>query len=194
MTRPRTLAALSLAAIAMAAPFAAESIPPVEKYPGRIGVVAPDATSEGVWDGTWAFNSVDSKMALWMRTKRGKTEMRLRYDSGLAPVSFETDWAGNAEYHAFEKPATFRFKPTKTTADRIEGTWFWDYQFLTMGRREKGTFTLYRALDGRSLIFHFDTYEVVETHKDKTRRSDTPPLWAFFKASKYQALWDELPF
>jgi hypothetical protein len=196
MTRLDRLArcAALVAAIALTAPHAQESTPPIDKYPGRIAAYAPEPTTEGIWDGTWAFQSVDSKMALWMRTKRSKTELRLRYESGIAPVGFETDWSGEAEYHAFEKPATFRIRPTLITPDRIEGTWFWDYQFRSMGRMEKGTFTLYRALDGRSLVFRFDTYEVVETHADKTRRSDTPPLWAFFKASKYHALWDELPF
>ena len=183
------------AVLVLLAQVPAEAGPTPPTNPGSAGVFIPEATSDGNWEGTWFFTSVDSKMALWARTRRSKTEMKLRYDSGLAPVSFETDWSGNASYYAFEKPATFRFKLTKTTSDRIEGTWWWDYQFQSMGRTEKGTFTLFRALDGRLMVLRFDTYELTETRNGKTGRSTSLPAWTFGKASKFHdVLWDELPF
>ena len=191
--RRAVLVPLLLCWLSALVPAGAGPTPPT--HPGRPGVFIPEATNAGNWEGTWYFNSVDSKMALWMRTRRSKTEMKLRYDSGLAPVSFETDWSGNATYYAFEKPATFRCKLTKLTPERIEGSWSWDYQFQSMGRSEKGTFTLFRAMDGRILVFKFDTYELTETKNGATGRSNTLPAWTFAKASKFpDALWDELPF
>lgn len=192
-SRLRQAAAALLVPLALLPAAAAGPAPP--EYPGRAGVFAPDPTNEGNWDGTWFFNSVDSKMALWVRTKRARTELKLRYDSGLAPVSFETDWAGNASYYAFEKPATFRLKVTKTTPEKLEGTWDWDYQFRSLGRTEKGKFEIYRALDGRVMVFRFTEYELTETQHGKTGRSNTLPIWTFIKVSKFHdVLWDELPF
>ena len=168
--------------------------PPTSRFPGRVSVYVPEPTQVGNWDGTWYYASVDAKMAIWMRTRRGTPEVKLRYQSGAKDLSFETDWEGKASYYAAEKPATFEIHITRGDSSEIEGRWLWDVQFGTSGRTENGTFTLFRAQDGRIMVLKFQDYELVVTRGGKTFRTDQPPIWAFTKASKRQVLWDELPF
>ncbi len=173
------------------APCLAQGAP---RPPGRIAVHLPDPSDEGTWDGTWSFQSVAMRMALWIRTRQRTIEIKLKYDGLHQPSLFETDWNGDASYYSSEHPATFRMHKTKADANRIEGTWFWESQFGNSPRVENGKFTLYRALDGRTLVFRFDDFELTTTRRGKPYRSEIPPVWTFQKVSKRQALWDEIPF
>lgn len=163
-------------------------------HTGRLGVYVPEPTSTGTWEGTWSYNSADAKMVLWMRTHKNRTEVKLRYESGRKPLTFETDWNGDASYYTAERPATFRLHLTRSHPDRIEGTWTWDSPFGNATRNENGIFTLSRALDGRTLVFAFNEYDLSITRGARVTQSSTPPVWTFSKVSKRQALWDEIPF
>ncbi len=163
-------------------------------HSGQMGVYLPERTQEGDWDGTWYYTSVEMKMVLWLRTHKGKTAMKLKYESGQRPVTFETDWNGDASYYTAEKPATFQVHVTKSDPGQIEGTWFWETQYGRFPRIEQGTFVLFRALDGRTMMFKFTDFELSMSRQGQPYRSNLPPLWTFLKASKRQALWDEIPF
>jgi len=162
--------------------------------PGHTSVYVPDPSDEGNWDGTWSYQSTAMKMALWLRTRNGTTELKLKYESLHRPNTFETDWNGDATYYVGEQPATFRMHRIGGDANRIQGTWFWESQSGNSPRVENGKFTLFRALDGRTLVFRFDEFELTTTRRGQAYRSQIPPVWTFVKASKRQALWDEIPF
>jgi len=162
--------------------------------PRRTSIYVPDPTNEGSWDGTWMYQSVAMKMALWMRTRKGVTEFKLRYESLQRGNAFETDWNGDASYYASEYPATFQMHRTQGDANRIEGTWFWESQSGSTLRVEKGKFRLFRALDGRTMVFRFEDFELSTSRRGQPYRSAIPPVWTFVKVSKRLALWDELPF
>ena len=85
-------------------------------------------------------------------------------------------------------------KLTRMTQNDLDGTWKWDARLASSSRNETGKFTMFRALDGRTLVMEFTEYELVVIGRQKTVRSTQPPAWTFVKASKREALWDELPF
>lgn len=191
-------AAAILVAVLLAAMAARAALPPRKSdtpgFTGQAGVFVPERTEDGIWDGTWFYNSVDAKIALWMRTRRGKVEARVRYQSGKASIGFETDWTGVAAYHAFEHPASFAIKFSKTGPGEIAGTWSWTTRLHASTRTENGSFTLFRARDGRTLVMEFKDYELVTIRPTGSARATTSPAWTFLKASKREALWDEIPF
>jgi len=193
--RSQRLAALALVVSTLCAggafPVLAQKVP---SYSGQVGVYVPERTEAGTWDGTWYYNSVTMKMALWMRTRRGKVEVKVRYESGRGPLAFETDWTGAASYYSDAQPASFAMKLGKTGPADIEGTWDWTTRYRSTSRTETGKFSLYRARDGRTLVVKFNEYELVSIRDGKTARVTTAPVWTFLKASKREALWDEIPF
>lgn len=192
-----TVAVLALAALTAWAsdpPGNIRELPRPDAQFGRSGVLLPDSTAAGVWDGTWMYLSRDSQMAFWMRTQNGVPQMKLQYQSLAAPEAFETDWDGKAVYYIAGQPATYEIKLSKREKDALEGTWSWDVQFPDSGRAENGQFAMYRAGDGRSLVVRFDAFERTVRRGDQVTRYDVAPVWTFRKASKRLVLWDELPF
>lgn len=169
-------------------------LPSKSSYPGQQGVFVPVRSDEGVWDGTWYYNSIECKIVIWLRTRRGKVEARARYQGLNRPIGFESDWKGTSAYYNAEQPSLFELKFSRTTPTDLDGTWKWDTRLANSSRNEAGTFTMFRALDGRTLVVEFKEYELVMISRDKTARITQAPTWTFIKASKREALWDELPF
>lgn len=186
------LAIAALATLAAAAPIFAQMIP---RHSGRVEAAVPDPVTDGDWNGTWYYASAECKMALWMRTgPKGKVELKLRYDSLSRPISFETDWTGSADYYISAKRSTFRIALAKTGRDRLEGTWSWSSELPGELRTERGSITLFRAFDGRQLVFRFHDFEAFATTRKGTGVTDVAPVWTFLKGSRRLVLWDELPF
>jgi hypothetical protein len=157
-------------------------------------VVVPDRTSEGNWDGTWVFATRDAKYALWLRTTRGRTQARLRYQSISSPETFETDWDGKVTYALAGMPVTFALTFERADPLLLEGTWDWNAEFADSARKESGAFEAFRSGDGRSLVFRFKSFQRTVRRKENVRTTEALPVWTFRKVSKRQALWDELPF
>ncbi len=164
-------------------------------YPGRTGIGAPERTDAGVWDGTWYYVYRDGRFGIWIRRgKDGKPELKLQYQSLSAPEAFETDWSGKATYYLSGQPATFEIQLDQRDEKTMHGRWKWEVQFEDSGRTESGTFTLYRAGDGRQMVMKFDPLERVIRRRDQVKRYNVASTWTFLKGSKRLALWDELPF
>jgi hypothetical protein len=146
----------------------------------------------GVWDGTWFYSSRDARIMVWMRTQDGKPELKLQYQSLASAESFETDWTGKASYYLAGEPASFDCHLTEGDANTIRGTWDWRVEFDDSGRSEVGTFTIYRAGDGRQLLMRFDTLERKVRRRDEIQKHSLATAWTFMKASKRIVLWDEV--
>jgi hypothetical protein len=150
------------------------------------------ATDLGRWHGTWTHVHRDGRTAMWIDESGEKIRVRIQYQGTSKPEGFVTDWDGAATYIFAGEPGTFEMKITEADENRIHGTWFWDVQFESVGRSERGTFMLYRVGDGRQLTFDFSEFESVLRKGDKVSRYDGAAAWSYRKVSKRIALWDEV--
>ncbi len=160
-------------------------------------VVIPEESGAGVWDGTYVFSCRDFRIGMWLRTKNGVPEMKMRYQSLQSPETFETDWNGKASYYVSGQPATFEITYKNRDAKHIEGSWHWEVESVDRGRVDDAVFTLFRSGYGRSAVFKFDKMEQQVRAQQKVRRFPAvpPPSWTFAKVSKrVDVLWEELPF
>jgi len=164
----------------------------VDYGPGDVAM--PPRTDAGDWNGTWFYENRDCMIAMWMRTRNGKPEVKLQYLSRASPEAFETDWSGKASYYIAGQPASFEIALKQREANQIRGTWSWDVEFADSGRIEEGGFTMFRAGNGRQLVMKFEKLERVIKRRESASRHDITTTWAFTKVSKRQALWDEIPF
>lgn len=188
------LAAVILAAFA-AAGFASEE---KTNLPGPgtdvVGIMKSDETSLGSFDGTWMYVNRDSRFAMWIRTKDGKRQVRLQFQSLAGPESFETDWDGKAVYYMAGQPVTFELKLDDAGADRMTGTWTWIAKLEHSGRTETADLLIYRTAYGRSINMDFKNYAKTLTRDGKDRTVRVPTSWSWTKISKREILWEELPF
>jgi len=153
-----------------------------------------DPTSVGSFDGTWMYVNRDMHFALWIRTKNGVPQVKLKYQSLANPEAFESDWDGKAIYYLAGNPVTFELKLGESTVDRIVGKWSW---VLTVGnslRRETADIVMYRTVYGRSLLMDFVNYEKTITSNGKNKIMRAPVVWNWTKLSNRELLWEELPF
>ncbi len=160
-------------------------------------VLVPEDTGAGIWDGTYVFSCRDFRIALWMRTRDGVPEMKMRYQSLQTPETFETDWNGKASYYVSGQPGTFELSYKSRDARRIEGSWHWTVESVSRTRTDDAAFTLFRSGYGRSAVFKFDKMEQEIRAQQQVRRypATPPPVWTFAKVSKrVDVLWEELPF
>jgi hypothetical protein len=153
-----------------------------------------EPTNAGTFDGTWMYVNRDMHFALWVRTKNGAPQVKLRYQSLASPEAFESDWDGKAIYYLAGNPVTFEFKLGECTADRIVGKWSW---VLTVGnamRRETADIVMYRTLYGRSFLMDFVNYEKTITENGKNKIMQAPVVWNWAKVSNRELFWEELPY
>jgi len=160
----------------------------------RLMILKDEPTLAGSFDGTWMYVNRDMHFALWVRTKNGVPQVKVKYQSLASPEAFESDWDGKSIYYLAGNPVTFELKLGECTADRIEGKWSW---VLTVGnalRRETADIVMYRTLYGRSLLMDFVNYEKTITSNGKNKIMKAPVVWNWAKISNRELLWDELPF
>ncbi len=153
-----------------------------------------DPTSAGTFDGTWMYVNRDLQFAMWIRTRNGVPQVRVKYQSLASPEAFESDWDGKALYYLAGNPVTFEFKLGECTADRIVGKWAW---VLTVGnslRRETADIVIYRTQYGRTLLMDYVNYEKTITSGGKNKIMQAPVVWNWAKVSHRELLWEELPF
>jgi hypothetical protein len=190
--RISTLCAVAAAAAMLVALAPAARAQGGDRDFGKWDIVVPVRTDAGVWDGTWYFVSRDNRMVMWLRTTDGKPELKLQYQSLASAEAFETDWTGRASYYLAGEPATFDCTLTQRDANTLQGTWNWKLEFEDSSRTENGTFTIYRAGDGRQLVMRFDELERQLRRHNEIRRYPMKTSWTFTKASKRLLLWDEV--
>jgi hypothetical protein len=162
--------------------------------PDRQMIHKDEPVTAGTFDGTWMYVNRDTHFAIWVRTKNGAPQVKLKYQSLASPEAFETDWDGKAIYYLAGNPVTFDFKLGESTADRIVGKWSW---VLTVGnslRRETADIVMYRTLFGRTFLMDFVNYEKTITSQGKNKIMQAPVVWNWAKVSNRELLWEELPF
>jgi len=192
VTRLRWVAAgtLVLGLLSTARPAPAQSL----MY-GRTEVSAPERTDAGEWTGTWYYASRIRKMALWIREERGEVQIRLRLlGQAGSRESFVTDWNGRSEYVYAAKPASFALEIDESDENTVTGRWVWDLGTEELGRSETANVTIYRAGHGRQMVWAFKNFRHDYRGSDAQATELENVIWTFHKASRHQALWEELPF
>ena len=157
-------------------------------------IMKSDPTNAGSFDGSWMYVNRDSRFAMWIRTKNGKRQVRLQYQSLASPEAFETDWDGKSIYYMGGKPVTFELKLTDQTADKLSGSWAWVLKFETSGRVETADVVLYRTMYGHTMNMDFNNYAKTLTRSGVDRTVKVPTSWSWTKVSKREILWQEMPF
>ncbi|HEX4823277.1 MAG TPA: hypothetical protein VFV19_03095 [Candidatus Polarisedimenticolaceae bacterium] len=159
-----------------------------------VGLMKSDPTNVGTFDGTWMYVNRDSHFALWIRTKNGKRQAKLQYQSLAGPEAFETDWDGKATYYMAGHPVTFELKLASADANKLSGAWNWDLEIGDSARKEKADIVVYRTVYGRTLQMDFNNYEKTIRKNGVDQTAKVPTSWAWIKVSKRELLWAELPF
>jgi hypothetical protein len=153
-----------------------------------------EPTSAGSFDGTWIYVNRDMHFALWIRTRNGVPQVKVKYQSLASPEAFESDWEGKSLYYLAGNPVDFELKLGESTSDRIVGKWTW---VLTVGnslRRETADIEMYRTVYGRTLLMDFGNYEKTITSDGKSKIFQAPVVWNWAKISNRELLWEELPY
>jgi hypothetical protein len=188
------LAVAILASFAVAFPASEEKT----KLPGTgtdvVGIMKSDATAAGTFDGTWMYVNRDGHFAMWIRTKEGKTQVRLQFQSLAGPEAFETDWDGKAVYYMAGRPVTFELKLATADAARMTGSWSWIAKLENAARKETADLLIYRTAYGRSFQMDFNNYAKTIERNGNERTVRVPTSWSWTKISKREILWEELPF
>jgi hypothetical protein len=186
---------LILAAVLAGTAFSAEE---KTDLPGigndRQAIMKAEETTAGSFDGTWIYVNRDAHFAMWIRTKNGKRQVRLQYQSLAGPEAFETDWDGKSVYYMGGKPVTFELKLATESPDKLTGSWQWVLKFEGTGRAETADLLIYRTTYGRTMQMDFKNYARTITRGGVDRTMRVPTSWAWTKVSKRELLWQELPF
>jgi hypothetical protein len=184
----RSAAAALVLALPLVAIADAPSLEP------RTGVRGGVPTTSGEFAGTWIYVNRDVHYALWIRTKDGKPQVKMQYQSLASPESFETDWAGQANYYMAGSPATFSLTLDRADADAIAGRWAWELTAGESARVENASITMERTGYGRTLAMNFKDYRRTTTSGSHGNVLKGPVTWTWIKVSKRELLWDELPW
>jgi len=162
---------------------------------GRTAVEAPERSDAGEWPGTWYYVSRDRKMALWIRDRNGTPEVKLRMRGKMSEAeNFSTDWNGKAEYESTGNVAKFELQFDERDADTMTGRWIWEVTRGDDGRRETAQFTVYRAGWGRQMVWVLENLRTESWGRREGVIEQPLMVWTFQKASRREALWEELPF
>ena len=162
--------------------------------PPSSGVRGGSPTKSGEWAGTWIYANRDSHYAMWIRTKDGKPQVKLQYQSLASPESFETDWTGQASYYMAGSPASFALTLDSGDAAAIAGRWNWELSAGESSRVEKAQVVLERTGYGRTLAMNFKDYSRRVTQGAHGNILKGPVTWTWIKVSKRELLWEELPW
>jgi hypothetical protein len=160
----------------------------------RIGLMKSDPTDAGTFDGTWMYVNRDSRFALWVRTKDGRRQVKVQYQSLAGPEAFETDWDGKADYFMAGNPVSFELRLADGDASKLKGAWSWDLKIGNSARVEKSEIVLYRTGYGRTMQMDFVNFERTLRRNGVDQTARIPTSWSWTKVSKRELLWAELPF
>ena len=193
LLRPLVLAAAVAGAAVLV--FAAEE---KTKMPGigndHVILIKGDPTTRGSFDGTWMYVNRDAHYAMWIRTKNGKRQVRIQYQSLANAEAFETDWDGKATYYVSGKPISFELKLGTNDPANLNGTWNWNAEFEASSRKETAELNIYRTGYGRTLQMDFKNFERTYVRNGVAKTIKVPNSWGWTKISKRELLWEELPF
>jgi hypothetical protein len=159
-----------------------------------VGLMKSDPTNAGTFDGTWMYVNRDAHFALWIRTKNGKRQAKLQFQSLAGPEAFETDWDGKATYYMAGHPVNFELKLASADANKLAGAWNWDLEIGDSARVEKADVVVYRTGYGRTLQMDFNNFEKTIRRNGVDQTAKVPTSWAWIKISQRELLWAELPF
>jgi hypothetical protein len=155
----------------------------------------PELTEAGDWNGSWIYNSRNIQIALYMRGRADRPEVKVAYRNLDTAQQFESDWNGQAFYSVAGDPASFALRLTRRDRSRLQGTWNHEYPWRGVRRAEHASVTMFRTEDGRSLVMVLDDRVRARSGPEgETRQQIERGVWTMRKASRRVVRWEELPF
>lgn len=170
---------------------------PVSDAGTRFGRTRPEPTTEGMFAGTWVHRSVKLRFAFFIQEGEQGFEVKVRWQTEGAET-FETDFTGRASYifRGFPAEVSFTVDPESSNENVIEGDYLRQL-FMEEGdyRKEWGRFRLERALEGRTLIWSFPSYEQEYRTLDKIESGSRDDVfYLLHKVSHRVVDWEEIPW
>ena len=163
---------------------------------GRSTLGGAERSDAGDWYGTWYYVSRTQKMAIWIRDDDGTPQVKWRLSGTQSGDldSFSTDWSSQGV--ANDRGQSGTFKLTLDTADQntIAGNWAWEVRAGKNGRKDTANFELYRSGDGRHAVMRITDWKREFWGKREYAQTQEYKVWTFRKASRREAMWNELPF
>lgn len=156
--------------------------------------VIPAKTEEGIFTGTWYYIDREKRFAFFIKEEDGYNLLKIRWKM-RGGEEFETDWNGKCQYmyKGYEGKANLVIS-NPGDKNELKGEWEWTYSTDTITRIERSKFTLYRAEDGRKLVWMLPDFERVIQNGDQSKKYSYEDLHIFRKASDRIVDWEDIPF
>jgi hypothetical protein len=178
--------------------FAQEKVKKTPKptgYKAREGVrTIPTKTEEGTFAGTWYYIDRDKRFVFFIEEEKGKNKIKIRWKSREGE-EFETGMDGKCQYmyKGYEGKVTLKISNPKDK-NELKGEWEWIYTADTMTRIERSTFTIYRAEDGRKLVWMLSDFERIIQSGEQSKKYGYEDMHILRKVSDRIVDWEYLPF
>lgn len=154
----------------------------------------PAKTEEGIFTGTWYYIDRDMQFAFFIKEEEGQNKIKIRWKM-RSGEEFETGWDGRCQYmfRGYEGKANLKIS-NPHDKNELKGDWEWIYTTDTMTRTERAAFTIYRAEDGRKLVWMLPDFERIIQGEKKSKIYAYEDMHIFRKVSDRIVDWDDIPF
>lgn len=190
------LAAILAACAALGGPADAQA--PAARAAGRLEI--PPPVGEGRFEGTWYRVEMGMKQGLALRRVNGAWQARFFWETN-ENFSIDTRWESVHTFSYRGRPGTLElsYVADRSTPERL----VFRYDRRQEGGKgselhESGTLALYRAVDGRTLVWLIDPLRTVISIPDPiapyeaAEPRDETKAWIFMKAAERELQWDEI--
>ncbi len=154
----------------------------------------PAKTEEGSFAGTWFYIDRDKRFAFFIKEEDGNNMLKVRWKM-RGGEEFETGWDGKCQYmyKGYEGKASLVISNPKDR-NELKGEWEWTYATDTMTRIERSNFTIYRAEDGRKLVWMLPDFERIIQSGEQSKKHSYEDMHIFRKISDRIVDWEDIPF
>lgn len=197
----RFTAALAACAVLVVPTLAQGQAPAQAPAPrGAVKLEIPPAVSAGRFEGTWYRVEAGMKQGLVLRRVNGAWQARFYWET-RDNFELDTNWESHHAFTYRGLPGTIELTslPERSTPDRL--VFRYDRQQKGANNaelHESGEVALYRAVDGRTLVWLVEPLRTVVSIPDPIApyeaaepREETK-VWIFMKAAERELLWDEI--
>ncbi len=154
----------------------------------------PPPTERGKFSGTWFYVDRDKRFVFFIKEIEGKNKIKIKWvkDSG---EMFETDWNGKCQYKfaGYDAHVTMEISNPEDK-NLLKGKWSWQYLTDSMERAEQASFHIYRAEDGRKLVWILPDFEQTIKRGEKSKVYSYKDMHILRKVSDRIVNWGDIPF
>lgn len=154
----------------------------------------PAQTDKGSFVGTWYYIDRNQQFAIFIMQKGKKHKIKIQWKMNTRE-EFETDWEGECQYKFEGFDGEVRLKVLNPNdINSLKGEWEWSYDMGDMKRTEKSSFTMYRAEDGRKLVWMLPDFKRIIQRGDQSRTYAYENMHILRKSSDRIVDWEDITF